>query len=388
MDKRGTTDSVEKIDGRGKTPKRALLKRETIVAKDVARIAGVSTATVSRAMNYPDRVSEPVLARIESVVKSLGWAPHGAARALASRRTGAIGAVFPTLTYGDFPRAIQALQHALAENSYTLLLSFSEYDLDQELRQVRMLLERGVDGIVLVGKLHHPDVPDLLARYKVPFLNAFVYDPKSPETSVGPDNYKALHRLTNYLVELGHTRFGIIGQSTKNNDRVQARLQGVKDALAEHAIAVHPRHQVEGLWGIREGKLLIRQILKHAPQPTALVCGNGYLAVGAMLECERLGIRVPEDISIVGYDDFEFMAEIPTAITTVRVSGEDVGRRCAEIIVSRLAGGSDEPPHECSAEILVRASSGPPRTWDLPDLKEGLKGDLEAVKIVRTITLD
>lgn len=387
MDKRGTADPAGGAEGRRKSADRATVKRGTIVAADVARIAGVSTATVSRAMNYPDQVSEPVRARIESVVKSLGWVPHGAARALASRRTGAIGAVFPTLTHGDFPRAIQALQHALAENSYTLLLSFSEYNLDQELRQVRMLLERGVDGIVLVGKMHHPDIPGLLARYKVPFINAFVYDPDSPHTCVGPDNHKALYRLTNYLAELGHTRFGIIGQSTKNNDRVQARLQGVKDALAERSIAVHPRHQVEGLWGIREGKLLLRKILRHAPHPTALVCGNGYLAVGALLECQRLGIRVPEDMSIVGYDDFEFMAEIPIAITTVRVSGEDVGRRCADMILSRLAGGGDEAPHECSAEILVRASSGPPRTWDLPDLKETLKAD-EITRVVQTINLD
>ena len=116
-------------------------KRGTI-AKDVARIAGVSTATVSRAFNYPDHVSAEVRARIESVAKNLGWAPHGAARALATRRSGAIGAVFPTLTLGDFPRAIQALQHELARNKHTLLLAFSEYDLDQELGSHLVSVER------------------------------------------------------------------------------------------------------------------------------------------------------------------------------------------------------------------------------------------------------
>lgn len=353
-------------DEQGGNPPRTSGKRGAIVAKDVARIAGVSTATVSRAINYPELVSEDVRARIESVMKSLKWRPHGAARALASKRSGAIGAIFPTFTYGDFPLAIQALQHELAANNYTLLLAFSEYDLEQEYLQAKKLLERGVDALVLVGKTHHQDVSELLEHYGVPFLNAFVFDPADPLTCVGPDNHKALYRLTSYLADLGHTRFGIIGQSMKNNDRLQARIQGVRDALAERAIAVHPRHQVEGRWGIAEGKQLARQVLSQAPVPTALICANGYLAVGAMLECQRLGIKVPEDISIVGYSDFEIMAELPTAITTVRVSGEDVGRRCARILISRLAGVPEDIPHECSAELLIRASSAPPRTREIP----------------------
>jgi LacI family transcriptional regulator len=346
-------------------------KRATSVAKDVARIAGVSTATVSRAFNYPEHVSPEVRARIHSVAKSLGWAPNGTARALATRRSGAIGAVFPTLTLGDFPRAIQALQHELALHKHTLLLAFSEYDLDQELGQIRMLLERGVDGLVLVGKTHHEDVPELLARYAIPTIHAFVFDPAARNVCIGPDNHKALYRLTRHLIELGHTRFGILGQSARNNDRVHARLQGVRDALAESSIAVHPKHFVEGQWGIAEGRFLLRQVLRHSPFPTALVCGNGYLAIGAMLECQRLGIRVPQDMSIVGYDDFEIMSELPVPITTVRVSGEDVGRRCAQTLIARLTGTIDEPPHECSAELLLRASSGPPRTRELPALDLG-----------------
>lgn len=352
-------------------------KRGTSVAKDVARIAGVSTATVSRAFNYPEHVSPEVRARILSVAKTLGWAPNGAARALATRRSGAIGAVFPTLALGDFPRAIQALQHELARHKHTLLLAFSEYDLDQELGQVRMLLERGVDGLVLVGNTHHEDVPALLARYAVPTLHAFVYDPAAPEACIGPDNHKALYRLTRHLIDLGHTRFGILGQSARNNDRVRARLQGVRDALAESSIAVPPRHFVEGQWGIAEGKALLRRVLRHPPAPTALVCGNGYLAIGAMLECQRLGIRVPQDMSIVGYDDFEIMSELPVPITTVRVSGEDVGTRCAQTLIARLTGTIDEPPHECSAELLLRASSGPPRTRELGALDLGPEDERE-----------
>src|SRR5262249_60404970 len=141
------TATREKV--RAKGSKRSSTRN--VGLRDVARVAGVSTATVSRAMNSPDTVSEELRARVASVVRHLGWVPHGAARALATRRTGTIGAVFPTLTHGDFARAIQGLQSELSKAGRTLLLACSEYDPEQEHRQVRKLIERGVDALVLVG---------------------------------------------------------------------------------------------------------------------------------------------------------------------------------------------------------------------------------------------
>lgn len=328
--------------------------------RDVARVAGVSTATVSRAMNNPDAVSEELRARIASVVRHLGWVPHGAARALATRRTETIGAVFPTLSHGDFARAIQAVQKELSERGYTLLLACSEYDAEQEFRQVRKLIERGVDGLILVGEAHHPDLAELLQKNRIPYVNTFVYHAQSHGTCVGPDNRKALYKLTNYLVGLGHRSFGVVAQSTANNDRAQARLQGIRDALAEKSIAIQPRHFAEGFWGINEGRRLFRRIVETKPWPTAVMCGNAYLTVGAMLESQAMGIGVPHEISIVGYDDIEMMSELPIPITTVRVPGDEVGRRAARLLVAKLEGADSEVAFECEAEIIVRQSSGPP----------------------------
>ena len=188
--------------------------------RKVAEIAGVSTATVSRAMNNPELVSAELRERIASVVQRLGWVPHGAARALATRRTGAIGAVFPTLTHGDFARAIDGLQSELTRLGYTLLLACSEYNSDQEFQQVRKFVERGVDAILLVGELHHHDMKEFLARNTVPLLNMFVYNPETHGTSIGPDNHKALYRLTRHLIDLGHRRFGVIAQDSSTNDQI------------------------------------------------------------------------------------------------------------------------------------------------------------------------
>ena len=150
-----------------------------------------------------------------------------------------------------------------------------------------------------------------------------------------------------------------MAQSTENNDRAQARLQGIRDALAERSLAIRPKHFAAGFWGIAEGRKLFRQIVKTKPAPTAVICGNAYLAVGAMLESQAMHIGVPEEISIAGYDDIEIMAELPIPITTVRVLSDEVGRLTARFLMARLERKTECFVYECDAEIVVRSSTGP-----------------------------
>lgn len=328
--------------------------------RQVARLAGVSTATVSRAINHPDIVSPDLRGRIASAVEALGFVPDGAARALTTRRSQTIGAVFPTLSIGDFARATHAIQAELLQAGYTLLLACSEYDLDLEFQQVRKFVERGVDGLILVGQAHHPELAPFLARRRMPFVNTFVYDPATHGSCIGPDNHKALMAMTRYLADLGHSRFGVIAQSTRNNDRSSARLDGIRDALAERGLAVRPQHFAMGEWSVAEGRSLFERVWATEPRPTAVICGNAHLAVGAVLQALGMGLKIPEDVSIVGYDDIEIMSHLPVPVTTVRVPGEAIGRGAARILVARLDEGSADIPLETEAEIVVRASSGPP----------------------------
>jgi LacI family transcriptional regulator len=332
----------------------------SIGLRQVAQVAGVSTATVSRVINRPEVVSADLRERVELAVKQLGWVPDGAARALTTGRSHTIGAVFPTLSVGDFARATHAIQGELLEAGYTLLLACSEYDLDQELELVRKFIERGVDGLILVGQAHHPDLAPLVAQRRMPVVNTFVYDPKTHGTCVGPDNRKALMSMTDYLADLGHVRFGVIAQSTRNNDRASARLDGIRDALAIRGLAVRPQNFAMGEWSIAEGRSLFRQVIAADPRPTAVICGNAHLTVGALLEALSMGLEVPRDLSIVGYDDIEIMSHLPVPLTTVRVPGEMIGRSAARVLVARLEGHDIDIPLESEPEIVVRASSGPP----------------------------
>jgi LacI family transcriptional regulator len=328
--------------------------------RQVARVAGVSTATVSRVINAPETVSAELRTRIDMVIRDLGWVPSGAARALATRRTYTIGAVFPSLAQGLFARAIDGLQDELNGRNYTLLLAHSRYSFEEEYRQVAKLIERGVDGLVLVGSTRPPELEAFLKKQKVPYVNTFVYHSDTDAPCIGPDSYRALYNMTEYLIGLGHRRFGMIAQSTEGNDRAQARWDGVIDALAEHGIAIPPAHALQGHWSIPEGRALFRKLMERQPLPTVVIGGNPFLAVGAMLEAQSRGIRIPQDMSLVGYDDIEIMQELPVSITTVRGPSDEVGRQAARVILRLIEGDATVESVELPSQFLVRASSGPP----------------------------
>ena len=334
--------------------------RTTAGLRQVAKAAAVSTATVSRAINTPALVSPKLRQRINEAIDRLGWVPDGAARALATKKSFTIGAVFPTLTHGDFARATTSIQEELHTNGYTLLLACSDYDVEREFQQIRKFLERGVDGLIVVGENHHPDLAKFLLRRDVPIINTFVYSQQSHGTCIGPDNHKLFYDMTRYLVDLGHEIFAVVAQSVENNDRAQARLQGIKDALAEKGIAVRPQHFAIGQWSISEGRNLFARVMGQQPRPTAVICGNPSLAVGAYLESVAMGLKVPDDVSIVGYDDIEVMSHLPVPLTTVRVQSEQVGRNAARFLLAQLEGREIDIPFQCDSEIVIRASSGPP----------------------------
>jgi len=358
--KNKTGDSV-KTDGK---TGRVSARQTTVTLEDVARVAGVSTASVSRMMREPSSVSEKMRVKIENAINSLGWVPHAAARALATNKTRTIGAVFPTLANEHFSKATQVIQEELEKHDYTLLLACSQYDLQRELRQTRKMLERGVDALVLVGNAHEPALYPLLEQRQIPFVSTFTWREGNNPYCIGSDNQHAFYDVTRYLIELGHRRFGMLAQSAQSNDRAAARLRGVKAALEEEGLAIRPAHYVEGYWGVEEGRELFRQLVASEPKPTAVICGHGTFAMGALLEALSMGIRVPEEMTLFGFDDFELMKELPVPLSTIYIPSEEIGRKATQYLMAQL--GEIELDVDwatysrCEAEIIIRASSGKP----------------------------
>ena len=203
---------------------------------DVARAAGVSLATASRALSEPGMVRDDTRGRVEQAVAMLGYVPHGAARALATSRTRTIGAVFPPVDNPIFAGATHALAQELAAAGYTLLLASYDYDLGDELAAVRALVGRGADGMVLVGLDHRPETLAVLERAGVPWEITWSLDESGRHHCIGFSHRSASIRVTQHLLDLGHREIAVIAGDTKRNDRARERLAGVKDALAARGV--------------------------------------------------------------------------------------------------------------------------------------------------------
>lgn len=336
-----------------------MARRPNAKLSDVARASGVSLATASRALAEPDLVRAETRERVREAASMLGYVPHGAARALASRRSRTIGAVFPPVDNPIFAAATQSLGHALAGAGYTLLLATHEYDPAAELAVTRTLIERGVDGLVLVGLDRDPAVFQLLRRAGVPYEITWSLDPAGFHHCVGVAHRIASVRATQHLLDLGHREFAVLSGYTPHNDRTRERLAGVREALAARAIELRADRVMEAEFTLPQARAAFALLQARAPGFTALVCGNDVLAIGALCECAARGVRVPQSLSVVGFDDIDMAAGASPPLTTVRVPAAQIGRRAATRMLARLAGEAVPRIEELPAEMVVRASTGP-----------------------------
>jgi LacI family transcriptional regulator len=330
---------------------------------DVARRAGVSTATVSRVVNLPASVRPELRHRVEAAVAQLGYMPHAGARTLKSRRTGTIGAIFPTIDNAIFSKAIDALQRRLAEAGHQLLIATNDYSPATEESQALNLLTRGADALLLCGVGQRPSLMARLKARAVPVVHVMSWPPPPGLACVGFDNARAMAQVVRYLLDLGHRRIAMLAGVTRDNDRAAARLAGVRDALAVAGLKLPAAYVVERRYGLAAAREGLQQLMRVPTPPTAVVCGNDVLAFGALFEAQRLGLDVPGELSIVGFDDLELASHLQPALTTVHVPAEAMWRRAAEHVLARLAGedGLRTPPSsEVEVSLVVRGSTGPP----------------------------
>lgn len=326
---------------------------------DVARAAGVSPATVSRVINNPAIVRPEMSDRVRQAIRALGFTPDAAARALALGRSRTVGAVVPSLGVAIFADGVEALQNRLSPAGYTLLLANSQYDMAKEAQEIRALLERGADGLVLVGHRFSRESLRLIQQSEVPAVTTYVAQSRSGMAAVGIDNAAAAAALASYLLSLGHRRFGIIANTVTPNDRTQARRDGMVRALTRAGIALPPQQIEDVPYSIASGRAALNRLLTRNPWLTAIMCTSDALAIGALAEARRLRVRVPHELSITGFDDIEVAAEVEPTLTTVHVPAREIGRLAAERLLAILAGNHVPQQTALAARLVIRDSAGP-----------------------------
>ena len=328
--------------------------------EDVAAAAGVSTATVSRVLNGLGGVREALRRKVLSAVERLGYVPNAGARAMMLRRSGTIGAIFPTVDNAIFAKAIDTLQRRLAESGLQLLLATSGYDPQTEARQALALLTSGVDGLLLCGCGQPADLLHRLVQRGVPVVHVMTWPAPPGMVAVGFDNQRAMGQAVRYLLDLGHRRIAMLAGITQDNDRAAARLAGVREALRAAGLDLPPARLAERKYGLAAAREGMRTLMQARPAPTAVVCGNDVLAFGALLEARKLGIDVPAQLSIVGFDDLELASHLQPALTTVRVPAEEMWRLAAERVIDAMRGAEVPRATEIEVALVVRDSTAPP----------------------------
>ena len=328
---------------------------------DVAQLAGVSTATVSRTLNEPSKVKRTTLDSVRNAVNQLGYTPHFGGRALASNKSNTIGALIPTMDNAIFARGLQALQEALAESAVTLLIATSGYDPEREFEQIQTLLGRGVDGLLLIG-LSRPDKTySLLNQHGVPVVVAWSFKDDTEHLCVGFDNRASAADLTNLVLDYGHRQIAMIAGISHGNDRAADRIEGVRQALHARELELASDRLIETPYNLDDAALAMENLMALSSRPTAIICGNDVLAAGALMHAKRADLSVPIDVSVVGFDDIDLASVTAPPLTTVHVPHRRMGQAAAELLLAIGNGEEDVEGIKFQPELVVRGSLAEPR---------------------------
>lgn len=330
-------------------------------AKDVAQLAGVSTATVSRSLNNPEQVDPETRQRVLDAAAKLRYVPHGAARSLRSHRSKMIGAVVPSFEYALYARTTSALQQELSARGYSLVLAEQHYDLASELRIAGQLVQHGVDAFVFVGLDHDPGLFSVLEDYGRPYVLTWGVDPMRRHPSIGFDNQAATYQITRHLLDLGHRRFGLLSAPLPGNDRALSRGAGVRQALAQAGLALEPSYVQYAPISLKAAEEAMARLLALPQPPTAVVATNDVFAVGGMVACRKAGVRIPQDLSITGVDNTDLGATQTPGLTSISTPIVEIGHAAAAQIIARLNGQPYEAFQQFPVEIVYRGSTAPPR---------------------------
>ncbi len=328
--------------------------------KDIARAAGVSHATVSRALRDDPRISEHTRLRIQRIAAAMGYSPSAIARGLATGRTDTIGMVVTTISDPFVAPIVQGAEKRAMEAGYSLILSQSGADPDREIAAVRLLRERRVDGVIVtasrVGELYTP----LLSELKVPIV--LINNQKGGEFlhSIYVDDLAGAKMAVEYLIELGHERIAYVAcpERALSNDR---RLSGYEAALRSHGIEPPEDFivQIPGRDDLERGREAIEKLLSMEERPTAVFCYNDLTAIGALQALHLRGVGVPEEVSLVGFDDIPMASMVCPSLTTVAQPKEEMGVKAMEILLA-LIGGEERDNIVVRPQLVVRGSTAPP----------------------------
>lgn len=326
--------------------------------RDVARKAGVSVMTVSRALNEPDKVSKEMRQRVRAVVEELGYVPNRLARSLSSNRSNMIGLIVPSIRNSLFAETIKGISDVVREAGYHLIIADSGPGLDEEEEAITAFLQQRVSGLVLHNTSHTAAAVEMIAKAKIPVVENGNLAATPLDSVVSYSNYEAARAMTLHLARMGYKHIAFVSLVRRENDRARERLRGYQAALTELGRKSDDALILERPSGFSAGAEAVVHLIETAPRVDAIFFAGDVLAVGAVLECQRRNWKVPGRIAIASFDDLDILRHVNPPLTTIRLPRYEIGRRSAEILLDRISGRATERTSlDLKFEIIQREST-------------------------------
>jgi LacI family transcriptional regulator len=331
--------------------------------RDVAERAGVSVTTVSHLLNKTRFVAPETEERIHKVIRELNYYQNAHARRLARGQSDLFGLIISEIANPFFPEIIQGFQSAAWEKGFDMLLFSTQYDSSRIQAAVRQMIETEVRGVAVMTSAFDDQATQKITSCGLGMVFYNYGPPQKLVSNIHIDYQKGISQAISHITELGHQRIAVIG-GPRTNRTAMTLQHAIVDALRQRAI--EPWHVLESDYRVDGGVSAIATLLERSDFPTALLCGNDLIAMGAMSALEEHGIRVPEDVSVIGFDDIFFSRLTRPPLTTVHIPREQLGRQAFEAL-DRLARSKRPRGAEYVIEtsVVIRRSTAPPRSRSL-----------------------
>jgi LacI family gluconate utilization system Gnt-I transcriptional repressor len=308
--------------------------------RDVAKRAGVSTMTVSRALRESGKVSEETRERVLRVVREIGYLPNHLASSLSSNRSTTIGLIVPSIDNSIYTQTIKALSDVFRRSGFQLMIAECGYDPTEEEELITTFLTHRVSGLVLHNTEHTPEAVAKIRTSGVPVVENGNIPTDPLDMAVSYSNRDAAFAMTTHLGRLGYRHIAFASLHSVHNDRSRDRIEGYRSALQQMGRPVDPRLMIETSRGLAAGAEAITRILQTAPEVDALFCAGDVLAVGALFECQKRNWAVPGRIALASFDDVDLLRHVTPSVTTVRLPRYEIGERSAQMLLSRIIDGA------------------------------------------------
>jgi DNA-binding LacI/PurR family transcriptional regulator len=325
----------------------------------IAKRAKVSTATVSRTINGSDKVTPETAERVWRVVRSMGYQPNSYARALVSGKSRMLGLIISDIVNPFFPELVRSFEEIALENGYEVIVANTGYDPERMARGVSRMLERKAEGVAVITSEMGEDFVAQIAERRIPIVFLDTARVGAGVSKIKVDYSQGINEAVQHIVGLGHKRIAFVSGPVELRSAETRRTAFLKclrqyGAMPDENLIAHGNHRIDG------GQAAMEQLLALPHRPTAVLTSNDLTAMGVLRAIYKAKLRVPEDISVVGFDDIELSEFTHPALTTVRLSRTELAQRAFEALATLITGKSEKGrQYDIETHLVVRDSTGP-----------------------------